>query len=166
VGFTDPPAKRGAHRSAKSFPGPTSCKTRQRLILLIKPGMEPHARTVCHVLIHRAQRHGQRDSDAPRHRARHAGGFRCPLGAVPNWGGEEGGVCWMPPLAQCRVLRDSPCGTLPAGTGTVQPRSKLGEVLGPSTGLLPLPCLPCAAKVPAFHGCRRQKASEQAGASR
>lgn len=73
------------------------------------------------------------------------GGLRCPFGAVPNWGGGY----WMPPLAPCRVLRDSPCGTLPAGMGTMQqPGSKLGEVLGLRTRLLP--CQLCTAKAPAF----------------
>lgn len=61
------------------------------------------------------------------------GEFRCPPGMMPNGGG------WMPPLAQCRVLRDSPCGTLPAGMGTLQPRSKIRETLRWRTGLLPFP---------------------------
>lgn len=62
------------------------------------------------------------------------GGFRCPFGAVPNC---RGGWYWMPPLAPCRVLRDSPYGTLPGGTATLQPGSELGEVLGSRTGLFP-----------------------------
>lgn len=92
VGFTNPPANRGVYRSAKSFPGPTSCKTQQWLILLIKPGAEPHARTMCHVPIHRAQCHGQRDSDAPRHHARHGGDSDAPL-ALCQMGGGEGVGC-------------------------------------------------------------------------
>lgn len=99
VGFTHPPANRGVYRSAKSFPGPTSCKTQQWLILLIKPGAEPHARTMCHVLIHRAQRHGQRDSDAPRHRARRGGDSDAPPGTVPN---QERGV-------GCPLWHDAGC---------------------------------------------------------
>lgn len=62
---------------------------------------------MCHVLIHRAQRHGQRDSDAPRHRARRGGdsdaplalcqtrrgGLDAPFGMMP---GAEGFSLWHP----------------------------------------------------------------------
>lgn len=108
-----------------------------------------------------------------------AEGLRCPSarcqvrGEGGGWGGthsdappapcQAGGR--TPPLARRRVLRDSPCGALPAATGTSWRGSEPREVLGSRAGIFPLQRRLHAPKAPGVGSSRSRGTGQASGSS-